>query len=100
MILYATPSLPKRPSKAPQILIHLKCLPTNNIDAVVPFPLHRLPLLVGHPSPAALLGRVLDPLHGWEVVVILLHRDDPGHVVEGHGFEAEILWVLAGHFEK
>jgi hypothetical protein len=86
---------PKLPltSQTPQILIHLKRLSTNDINPIMPFPLHRLPLLVRHAPPAALLARVLDPLHGREVVVVLLHCDDPGHVVEGHCFETEICFI-------
>jgi hypothetical protein len=39
-------------SQAAQIFIHLKSLPANHIDAIMPLARHRLPLLVSHAPPA------------------------------------------------
>ncbi len=47
-------------------------------------------MLVRGAAPAALLGWVLDPLDRGEVVLVLLHGDDPGHAVKGDGAEAEV----------
>jgi len=44
-------------------------------------------------APAQLLGRVLDILHSGEVVLVLLHGGDPGHVIERHDLEPEVLVV-------
>jgi hypothetical protein len=63
--------------------------------------LHLLPAsLIRDPPPAtgvsrARVRRVLDPLHGREIVVVFLHRYDPVDVVEGYGAEAEVWWVAS-----
>ena len=48
------------------------------------------PTLITNPLPATALRRVFEKFHGREVMLVFLHGRDPGHVVEGHGFEAEV----------
>lgn len=50
--------------------------------------------LVDDLPPAEFLTLVLDILNSREVVLILLHGSDPGHVVEGHDLESEVLVIL------
>ena len=44
--------------------------------------------------PPQLLTLILHKLDRREVVLVLLHRGDPRHVVEGHDLEAEVLVVF------
>jgi hypothetical protein len=43
--------------------------------------------------PAQRLGVVFEIFNRREVVFVLLHRRDPGYIVKGHNFEAEVLVV-------
>ncbi len=85
--------------QAAAFAVHLKGLARHNIDALVALSVDFLALLVGDAPPAASgLGLrrrgVFDPFRGREVVVVLLHGDDPGDVVECHCFETEICFVM------
>jgi hypothetical protein len=43
--------------------------------------------------PAQHLFWIFQVLDSREIVFVLLHSSDPGHVVKGHDFEAEVLVV-------
>lgn len=47
-------------------------------------------LIVPDPPPPTALALILHELHGREIVLVFLHRRDPGHVVEGDGFQPEV----------
>src|ERR1035441_829332 len=50
-------------SQTTQVLIHLKCIPRHNINALVALSCNRLSLLVGDSSPAGGFGGIFDPFH-------------------------------------
>lgn len=70
-------------------LVHLG-VACNRWDSVSRFSFKNLVALVCDAPPTAGLVAVLDPFHGGEVVVVLLHRNHPGHRVKGDCLEAEI----------
>lgn len=61
-----------------------------NVNAFLALSFDRLASLVCDSAPTRCLIYVLDPFGCWEVMVILLHGNDPRDVVKCHGLEAEI----------
>jgi hypothetical protein len=54
------------------------------------FSLYCLAAFICDSAPPTGLGRVFDPFHRGEVVIIFLHGDDPVNIIEGDGFESEV----------
>ena len=74
-------------------LLHFRVL-SDGGHSINRLSLENLIALIRYSSPTTWLVAVLDPFHGWEVVIILLHCNHPRHRVECDRLETEICIIL------
>jgi len=79
----------------PQSTLHPLIRPRSptlirRIRQTLPLPLPHLPILIRHPPPPLPHTPILDKLHRREIMLILLHRRHPRHIIERHDLQAEI----------
>lgn len=88
-------SLPSISERRRIHVIDIRLIPGHHGYTLVALTWNWFALFVRDASPATGFGRIFDPLHCWEVVIVLFHSNHPGDIIECHGLESEVYFYIS-----